>query len=1170
MNTEQLDEFVSERALKQIADLDAALQSAADEMVTLTTQAQKMVNTIGGSANFAQFINTVQKVSDVNVKFAESTAKATVSVKAYQQGLAELTPTLQKNVQGQLDAKAAIEGATLNMQKAKAAMAEGKISGDAYAASIERNTLALSRAKVDLLDYTNAINAEIKAQNLSTIQTQAATAESITNRLAVAANSAELKKQIQLQNAVPGSIAEARLQSQLYRSELNNLNLTTEEGVKRQQELIAAIAEKDTFIKNNVDAYTAQKINIGNYPDASGQLTKMTAELEGLRAAGLEDSAEFKALSASANQLQAAMGGVAAELSLVVKTMAEMTLAGKAGSAEFNDLASRGAQLDAAMKSARGTISGLGDSTVTVTAQMSLMKNRLTELKVAGEGESEEARTLTAELRRLATAVAEVNESVKVGNDIGTKFTNIVEKMGLRMIANMAIFQVAISGFQMFWEWLNKVSDAEQIQIDRLNDFTGALKTFQRTVADMPTNIMSGIAIDTENSKSLVDIMTDQTQAIEARTAAYNKLQGIMPGLFHNMTQEQALSEKNVQAIRAHANAIIDLQNNINEIVKARDQAQKLLDQATASQTAVESTYSGTVNDPNKEKTAIINGLKDKVKGYNADLFAKNADLAKVNSPDIADKKASADNSLKMEQDLTKAIAEEQAKRLEIEAEKQKMIADNEKNSYTERLNAYIAYTDKQYEATVTRYNAEEKVISEALGKIKQLEGTEAAGGKLTAADKKLLDSKELLQQQLKTINANFDLYQVKEQEKTAKGIADIQQGEVKKRLDGLKTLDEKAKESQVKQETDLLALLNKGEIDYEEYTDKKKKLDTEYNIARLEGEIKYLEVAKAGLAAMQIDTKAVQDAIDKLKLSLGQAKLAAGEGDAAKVEAANKQIKDLGQQAVNQALSTGKDLLDGYYEKQLAYQQKVLDNITTQASLEKDSINASLASQQKKNQEILILDARTAAQQKQIQLEMNRIKREQAIADRVASILNATEQFAIAEIGALKLLADPITAPAYPAIAALMAGVYTLQTAAILAKPLPAYAEGIGYGGKGSHPGGMALVGEAGPELVVDKGVAKMVSSPVVIDLSTAARVIPEKDLILGGMGGLTPQLMQSISMQSDNAAVVSALGDVKDILRSLPGAIPQTTWRQTPDGWMKQVRTGSGTIDYLNKNLC
>jgi hypothetical protein len=64
------------------------------------------------------------------------------------------------------------------------------------------------------------------------------------------------------------SIDDARAAVKQLTIERNKLDLSTTEGRKKQTELNASIDAHNKFIKENVDAYQQQKINIGNYTSA--------------------------------------------------------------------------------------------------------------------------------------------------------------------------------------------------------------------------------------------------------------------------------------------------------------------------------------------------------------------------------------------------------------------------------------------------------------------------------------------------------------------------------------------------------------------------------------------------------------------------------------------------------------------------------------------------------------------------------------------------------------------------------------------------------------------------------------------------------------------------------------------------------------------------------------
>ncbi len=92
-----------------------------------------------------------------------------------------------------------------------------------------------------------------------------------------------LKAVVDLERAEANSINELRAKVRILTQERNNLNLETAEGQKRLQELNTELDDHNQKIKENVDAMTKQRMNVGNYREdiekAIGELTQGNAVL---------------------------------------------------------------------------------------------------------------------------------------------------------------------------------------------------------------------------------------------------------------------------------------------------------------------------------------------------------------------------------------------------------------------------------------------------------------------------------------------------------------------------------------------------------------------------------------------------------------------------------------------------------------------------------------------------------------------------------------------------------------------------------------------------------------------------------------------------------------------------------------------------------------------------
>jgi len=163
-------------------------------------------------------------------------------------------------------------------------------------------------------------------------------------------------------------------------------------------------------------------------------------------------------------------------------------------------------------------------------------------------------------------------------------------------------------------------------------------------------------------------------------------------------------------------------------------------------------------------------------------------------------------------------------------------------------------------------------------------------------------------------------------------------------------------------------------------------------------------------------------------------------------------------------------------------------------------------------NQEILLAGGNAVAKE-QIQAQSNlRIaalekkkkeeQRKQAVLQRNADIIEAGIKGSLAILEGLKT-GGPILAAVYAALAG-------IQIAAIVAKPLPQY-----FKGTDNHPGGYAMVGEQGRELIrlPDGGFRISPDRATVVDLPKGSEVIPNPEtmrmLAMAGMG--TPEKLDS-----------------------------------------------------------
>lgn len=230
----------------------------------------------------------------------------------------------------------------------------------------------------------------------------------------------------------------------------------------------------------------------------------------------------------------------------------------------------------------------------------------------------------------------------------------------------------------------------------------------------------------------------------------------------------------------------------------------------------------------------------------------------------------------------------------------------------------------------------------------------------------------------------------------------------------------------------------------------------------------------------------------------------------------AKKELQQQEYDLLNKGLETTQAFVDAGYDKkkeQYAKQEQLLDDNTKK---EIDAINQSTISQQEKAAMEKMINASAAAEKKQLEDKQKEEEVKKAQFDKAISVIQIgiTTAEAVAKITAAAAVARA-TYAAIPGVG-LVAGsavattllaqipfivaTGALEAAAVLAKPIPAYATGTD-----NHPGGPAIVGEGKhKELVTDpSGKSFIAEKPTFIpDLLRGSKVTPlTKEMIMEGM---------------------------------------------------------------------
>lgn len=279
---------------------------------------------------------------------------------------------------------------------------------------------------------------------------------------------------------------------------------------------------------------------------------------------------------------------------------------------------------------------------------------------------------------------------------------------------------------------------------------------------------------------------------------------------------------------------------------------------------------------------------------------------------------------------------------------------------------------------------------------------------------------------------------------------------------------------------------------------------------------------------SLKLMASALEDTISKMKiagidatqleatLSNVRKEIATNEGaHAVKVhnEAAEKRKRILDGVVAYEGLASEaiKGIVDGQSELKLNAIQKELDANTVRKNQEIEAVTASTLSAQEKAAKIAIINAQAQANEDRL----NKKKKDEQI--KQAQFDKGVQEFNMG----LKLIIDTVAAVANPKkwldVAADSAALI-----AIAAKPIPKYAVGTD-----NHPGGAAIVGEVGTELVHTPDGRSFLTpdGPTLLNLPQGAKVIPHDE---------TNQLMLNDMMRRQAVSLVGS-PDVVNELRTM-----------------------------------
>ena len=271
------------------------------------------------------------------------------------------------------------------------------------------------------------------------------------------------------------------------------------------------------------------------------------------------------------------------------------------------------------------------------------------------------------------------------------------------------------------------------------------------------------------------------------------------------------------------------------------------------------------------------------------------------------------------------------------------------------------------------------------------------------------------------------------------------------------------------------------------------------------------------------------------------------------------------------QAVSTALDIRGSFYDKE---KNQIQDQINASEEAKDREIKAAGDNADK----IKVIEARRLAEKERLERKLKEIDIRKAKFERTAALIQIGVELAktLATIN-LNAAANASKGPATGVLLAaysyaqipLAIASAGLQTAAVLAKPIPKYEKGTDFA-----IGGPSIVSEKGREVGItpDKKIFFTPDKQSVMDIPRGTKIIPN-DIYrmilkaqLSGVSNYDNDSMQLKKMESMFKGLQNTSNS--EIAKSLRNQ-PQITFNWTEQGMFKTVRNGYSWQKYVNKNI-
>lgn len=564
---------------------------------------------------------------------------------------------------------------------------------------------------------------------------------------------AELKTEVELQNAVANSIGKAEAANKKLSAERKNLNTETAEGQQRIKEINIEIDKNNKLIEANADKLKQRKINIGNYAESldflGKELEQVTRKLSAFDrgAAGgapigrtgesnqapRQDPEEYNkliqqqtALKTIVSQQTVGFSSLTQELKLNERALQTMRGAGLADTdafkklqeqtnhtrKEFNDFNKEQKILSSDVPALTGltvAAKGLAGAYAVGAGAAALFGDE--------EGKIEKEVQKLVAIMTVLQGLQEAHELLEQKDAVATAVNTAAQKAYAIVVGEstgaLKFFKIALAATGI---GLAIIGIAYLIQNwDKLKESISGVSKEQATLNDINHKAVESFADEITKLDVLVATLKDEKISRENKMNLLEELHSNYPKYFDDIKTEADLNEKLDKAYRKAADGLLaKARVQAAEGILAENQKKLLIEQLDVQESLnkAESYHFSTKAEKDNYLKSIVHGSAERVKEIEAQnkvvidaiikgneaIDAAGGELGEVKKDKNKKNEDYGKDLAKIQDDIRKAAFDALMSRKADELTAIADIVNNEKKSFNERLDATQAYYAKKKE----------------------------------------------------------------------------------------------------------------------------------------------------------------------------------------------------------------------------------------------------------------------------------------------------------------------------------------------------------------------------------------------------------------------------------------------------------------------------------------